>query len=854
MDNTQEKIYQYFDRDPELKVLFLFNDAIDWVTLDEIEKAEWREGYRYVHFRGDWFTTKVMLDSEWATEKVVIYFDQASPLSQKSQQANFPLMDVLTANMEFRHQDYAAFIQQYGLPANMTHFVEKNIHSLQGTQTHRLLQSYYADGSINEDIATRGIISACLGATRVLDWDNIMLRVILQGRKSEEAKQADFFRRLQGAKTIRQELEKRLGNIFGIAFDQDTSSRVTRIAKKMKYNAIVQNLAPVAGDNYKSTRINDALALQQMNRLLELALSNDKSARALEETFVELASDVYDEKLIEWYGTDADYYYQPYELCVPILRKLLKDDLSHRSDYVVGRIETMRVKNSAKGQLGYEMDFANIAAHYYEYAKSHGSLKLSTHDEYIACYQKELYRLDQLYRQTLASYYKCQPTSPLFETMQEAKADIDANYAKLTNLLNIEWLRCVRECGGMKNVNLLRQQDFYDTLILPQKKKVAVIVSDALRYELAASLIEELATSRHKARLDAALAMLPTETKYCKPALLPHEHMTIYGDGTEMNMSVDDKLLADTGKRSDHLQEYRDGAICVRFEDVAKYDVTTNREIFKHSLVYIYHNHVDNNCHNAPASEVVEACDKAVKDLATMIPKILATYNVTEVIVTADHGFIFNDIEFADKDKLPIKEDTLERKSRYYLTRNENTVSGICKFPLCDVSGIDNGNGIYVAVPEGTNRLMVSGGDYMFAHGGASLQEMVIPVICSHQERTDNKQAVGVMVLGSNLAIQASRLRFNLLQTEAISISYKERTVEVALYLNDTAVTPIKQITLDKTDTLLDDRKYSVDLTLNKSVEAKVLQLRVYDVADKLNPLIKENVTNKTLIENDFDF
>ena len=42
--------------------------------------------------------------------------------------------------------------------------------------------------------------------------------------------------------------------------------------------------------------------------------------------------------------------------------------------------------------------------------------------------------------------------------------------------------------------------------------------------------------------------------------------------------------------------------------------------------------------------------------------------------------------------------------------------------------------------------------------------------------------------------------------------------------------------------------------TLNKNVDAKVLQLKVFDASDELNPLIKENVTNNTLIENDFDF
>jgi hypothetical protein len=59
---------------------------------------------------------------------------------------------------------------------------------------------------------------------------------------------------------------------------------------------------------------------------------------------------------------------------------------------------------------------------------------------------------------------------------------------------------------------------------------------------------------------------------------------------------------------------------------------------------------------------------------------------------------------------------------------------------------------------------------------------------------------------------------------------------------------------LNKTEPSLEDRKIVVDLTLNKHVEAKVLQLKIYDATDNLNPLIMDNVTNNTLIENDFDF
>ena len=388
----------------------------------------------------------------------------------------------------------------------------------------------------------------------------------------------------------------------------------------------------------------------------------------------------------------------------------------------------------------------------------------------------------------------------------------------------------------------------------PFKKGRCHIVSDALRYEVAQELIGELAKSRHIATLKPAIAMLPTETKYCKPSLLPHNKLKLYGQGDKQDMAVDNHILDTTEKRSEHLQRYRDGAICVPFETVAEYNTDKNREIFKHSLVYIFHDVIDKTGHDGNAKQVTQACREAITELGTMIPKIHASYDVTKVYVTSDHGFLFNDIVFAEKDKHKIEEETLERSSRYYLTTSNKEVNGIIKFPLDEVSAMVNVGDVFVAVPQGTNRLAAPSGGYMFTHGGATMQEIIIPVITSRQERADNKQPVGVMVLDRKLSMQASRLRFKLLQTEAVSMDMKERIVNVALYYNDEAVTPVKTIPLDKTDPSLDNRKIQIDLTLNRNVDAKVLQLKVFDVTDELNPLIKENVMNNTLIENDFDF
>ena len=624
--------------------------------------------------------------------------------------------------------------------------------------------------------------------------------------------------------------------------------------KVLKYNAIVQNLAPVGADNYKQNRINDSLALQQMNRILELALSQEKSAKALMELFDELGADIRDEELIRWYGTEANFYFVPEALCLPIIKTLLEKKIETEPEIVTNRVEDLLLKHNDHGVMAQVMDYALLVARFYQKALSLGSLTLNTPDEYVMRYQEDYYVVDQLYRQAEELYFKIDPSCELFTTIQQTKGNLDQNYAKLCNRMNLEWTRCIKDAGGMQEVHLLRQYDFYDERIKPIQKKVVVIVSDALRYEVAQELIGELAKSRHVATLKPALAMLPTETKYCKPSLLPHNELKLYGQGDKQDMAVDNHILDTTEKRSDHLQRCRDGAICVPFETVAEYNQDKNREIFKHSLVYIFHDVIDKTGHDGNAKQVTQACREAITELGTMIPKIHASYNVTEVYVTSDHGFLFNDIIFAEKDKHKIEEDTLERSSRYYLTTSDKEVNGIIKFPLDEVSAMVNVGDVFVAVPQGTNRLSAPSGGYMFTHGGAAMQELIIPVITSRQERADNKQPVGVMVLDRKLSMQASRLRFKLLQTEAVSMDMKERIVNVALYYNDEAVTPVKTIPLDKTDPSLDNRKIQVDLTLNRNVDAKVLQLKVFDVTDELNPLIKENVTNNTLIENDFDF
>lgn len=99
----------------------------------------------------------------------------------------------------------------------------------------------------------------------------------------------------------------------------------------------------------------------------------------------------------------------------------------------------------------------------------------------------------------------------------------------------------------------------------------------------------------------------------------------------------------------------------------------------------------------------------------------------------------------------------------------------------------------------------------------------------------------------------SSLLKFQIIQNEPVSMSTIGRTVICALYNGEEQVTEEKTIELNSTDGInLNNRLYDISLTLSKPVTGGLLQLKIWDKDDPMNPLIKENVKNNTFIEQDF--
>lgn len=845
-----ERIYSYFERNPQLHVLFIF-DKMN-MNITELEPVTWPDNYVYKVFDGAWFNIKYNIENTWKNKNVVLLFPNIIYPNTENQMLKFPLLDILKANMEFKEDDYENFMQQYNLPEKFRLFIKKNISEIQTTKISSLLTGYLSPETFNIDLVCRAFISSYLGEKKLLDWEPIIIRMLVLDMPSEEKKRNIFYYHLSKNPDAKRAIDAKLEKIFDRSYSPNSEFKMKEIAECLKYNSITQLLDTVAIDNYKQYKIKNPMMLESQNKIYEYGLQSRRWSEKFNQAMMELGKYIKEEVIIDAYGIDAQYNYMTEALCWPILKELLEKKLMSEPNEVSNNMRNMTLKFSAQSDIQMVIRYIEQVALYYEKVKAIGTMKLNSPEEYVQKYIDEdngLYLIDMIYRHSLEAYHDLSTKeNPIEQTINNVKKQMDQEYAKLCNDLNLEWLTCVLERKDLfDSLSIGKQEDFYNNES-EQNTKQVVIISDAFRYEVAAELMQELSKEKHIAKLFPYRAMLPTETKYCKTALLPHRTLEI--QGTEM--MVDGQFLASTEQRTAHLARYREGAICVKYEDVANADQTSNRELFKHPLVYIFHDVIDENSHSQNPFEIIRSCRTAINQLSTLVKKLHSSMNVTNVVITADHGFIYNDIHFKEKDKHSTSDSSIEKKTRYYLTESAAKVEGIVKMPLEKVSSISSDKTLFVAVPIGTNRLAAPGG-YNFAHGGATLQEMIIPVIKSSLRRTDKTEKVGVTLMNHNLNMVSSRLKFHLIQSEAVSMTIMERKVICQVFNGDEPVTVEKELLLNSTDSAnLNNRVFEVILNLKESVSSSVLQLRIYDADDMLNPIIKETVKNNTFIEQDF--
>lgn len=248
------------------------------------------------------------------------------------------------------------------------------------------------------------------------------------------------------------------------------------------------------------------------------------------------------------------------------------------------------------------------------------------------------------------------------------------------------------------------------------------------------------------------------------------------------------------------------------------------------------------------------ACEEAIAELLKLVKKICNSLNGTHILISADHGFLYQRQPLVDADKvsLPQGDDVVETNRRFSLRTENIQEPSLLNFTLPYDSG-----GALAVVPRGSLRFKVQGAGAQYVHGGASLQEVCVPVITYHHKRAEKgdeglARKVGVQINALLRRVTNNRFSFNLMQTEPVEGRWRSRRVSVALYDSQgNSITEIKQVELGSSSPHPTEREFKQILTVTTTNPPTTAFLIVKDFDDNTE-LVREPWTISLAIANDF--
>jgi len=195
-------------------------------------------------------------------------------------------------------------------------------------------------------------------------------------------------------------------------------------------------------------------------------------------------------------------------------------------------------------------------------------------------------------------------------------------------------------------------------------------------------------------------------------------------------------------------------------------------------------------------------------------------FNTSTVLVTADHGFLFQQskLEAADRTALVDRpSNALKSKKRYVIGHDLPDAKDAWCGSTAKTAGTASDTRFWI--PKGANRFHFVGGA-RFVHGGAMPQEIVVPVLTVKQlrgEKAENrsKRKVEVISPKPTLKMVNNIQRFDLMQTEAVSDQVLRVTIAVAIYEGAEKVSSEEIVTFDSESDSMTERVKQVRLSLS---------------------------------------
>lgn len=444
-------------------------------------------------------------------------------------------------------------------------------------------------------------------------------------------------------------------------------------------------------------------------------------------------------------------------------------------------------------------------------------LQVTGFDDGLTRYRDEWFRIDQRYRQFTQAYLTAEFKQPI-----EALAELVEN-AYVTDFLvplAVAWQQQVDTVAQWRTTGLTAQSSFYDHYVAPTltgRKKAVVIVSDALRYEVAEELSSRIrGENKFSASIEAMLGVLPSYTQLGMAALLPHTTLAHSAEGDVV--LVDEQKSDGTANRSKILGAV--GGCAIQATDFLAMKPADRRDLYSsNQVLYVYHDTIDATGDKAVSEHrTFMAAADAVRELIDIVKK-LASANATNIIVTADHGFLYQRSKLAEQFNLTVKpqgEQIVKSKRRYVLGRGLKKDSAFTTFQA-DQLGL--AGDLEVQIPNSIQRIVQPGAGYQFVHGGASLQEIVVPVVAINKSRSDTVEPVNVDIHPESDRITTGQVVVKLYQSAKVEPHKPARRLRAGLYFGETLISDEPEMTFDSSSDAGRDRFQSVTLLLSKEAD-----------------------------------
>lgn len=454
----------------------------------------------------------------------------------------------------------------------------------------------------------------------------------------------------------------------------------------------------------------------------------------------------------------------------------------------------------------YEALYYTVKMHEFHKEHQQGIPQGRAIDLYEA-YRKEYHVMDTYYRKFYVAYDE-ESNHELLKKLKELVEHLYTNW--FMGELSSHWSQAVKSemteewsLPGVQN-----QQAFYSSIVSPHIRngdRVFVIISDAMRYEVGVELAERLNSETiGVCDMQTMLGVVPSVTKLGMASLLPHRSLDF---DENVRVLVDGKDSAGLENRKKIIESFVEDSIAVHYQDMLAMNKAGRRETFKgKKLVYIYHDTIDAMGDKASTEMYTfNAVETALNQLYDLVKIIRDDLSGTNIYITADHGFLYQRDALEESDKIGNEiVDAVEVKRRYMLSKEKRDVSGQLAIDLSSV--VKNEEQLTAYVPNGTIRNRMQGTGVNFVHGGASLQEVVVPLVAFKNKRAGQRgsqaiQKVDVRLTSTTRKITNSIYNLDFFQTEKVEDKMIPRTV--VIYMADA-----EGNVLSNEETIIGDRSF----------------------------------------------